>query len=166
MSHAIVIVSRSRMLAGLCSAALGLSAMLTLGGCPTDGGPAVDGLTGIDDPGSATPDQGATPSPEGVLSPNPDPEPPKSVNESLTRLGVNTAEMPRVDEDGAALPVDYSPLGAEHTVTQTDELFVVGPQLRFARVLVPRWKNASSESRNNRGKRSFQRARNRISCCA
>lgn len=56
----------------------------------------------------------------------------EDVSESLDRLGVNTDPSPRVDEEGDALPEDYSPLGSECTVAQTDELFVAGIQLRFA----------------------------------
>lgn len=72
------------------------------------------------------------------LSDTPDSETPTgtgsgvdSVQMSLQRLGVNTDETPRMDENGDVLPEDYSPLGSEHTVAQTDELFVAGLQLRF-----------------------------------
>ena len=81
---------------------------------PTDG--SVDGS-----PDEGAPDGG----PAGGVAP------PADVNASLNRLGVDTAETPRVDETGDALPEDYSPLGSEYTAAQTDELFVMGMQLRF-----------------------------------
>ncbi len=65
--------------------------------------------------------------------PNSDPntDQPSDVDASLRTLGVDTTETSRVDDAGNDLPEDYSPLGAEETVGQTDELFVAGIQLRF-----------------------------------
>lgn len=54
-----------------------------------------------------------------------------TVAASLEMLGVNTTETPRVDENGDALPEDYSPLGSEFAAGQTDELFIAGMQLRL-----------------------------------
>jgi len=105
------------------------------GGCPT--APPADmemaDAANVAPPGDeaapeAPPDAGGGPgSPPAELPA----EPPANVGESLALLGVDTTPTPRVDENGAALPADYSPLGAEETVAQTDELFVAGLQLRF-----------------------------------
>lgn len=51
-----------------------------------------------------------------------------SVNESLNMLGVNTAESPRLDEQGNPLPDNFSPLGPTLTIS-TRELFIAGPKL-------------------------------------
>jgi hypothetical protein len=85
----------------------------------------------IDSTGDVQPPQTGDPPPGTDTNPPPVANPPKNVTESLAALGVNATETPRVDETGAPLPAEYSPLGSECTVAQIDELFIVGPQLRF-----------------------------------
>src|SRR5690606_27304231 len=49
-----------------------------------------------------------------------------TVEESLQRLGVSTAETARVDHAGDPLPAGYSPLGAAYTLQQNAELIRLG----------------------------------------
>jgi hypothetical protein len=113
-----------------------------LGGCPQ---PVQPGMTEPDGSGGAV-ESGDNSAANGDVNGNEDPEgdqgqsggggdsdseAPQNVTESLDRLGVKTDPTPRVDESGDVLPEDYSPLGSECTVAQTDELFVAGLQLRF-----------------------------------
>lgn len=49
-----------------------------------------------------------------------------TVEESLQRLGVNTADSARLDHTGAPLPADYSPLGKQYTLLPNTELIRLG----------------------------------------
>jgi|GEM_PF-1099852 len=53
------------------------------------------------------------------------------VAQSLSDLGVDTTTSLRLDDTGDALPDDFSPLGASQTFGATQELFIVGMQLRL-----------------------------------
>lgn len=55
--------------------------------------------------------------------------PPETIDESLDRLGVDTAETDRVDRDGEALPDDYAPLGSSPRLNITHEWMVSGVNL-------------------------------------
>lgn len=123
-------------------ALIALAGMLVLaalpGGCPQPIDSAVmepteSGAAAGDPDGDGANADGVS-SPGGGPGTEPDQDPatlPADVSESLSRLGVNTQPTPRLDEVGEELPDDYSPLGAAYTVGQIDELFIVGPQLRF-----------------------------------
>jgi hypothetical protein len=54
---------------------------------------------------------------------------PQTVDDSLDRLGVDTAQTTRLDTDGSEFPENFSPLGASSTTGQTDELVIIGPQI-------------------------------------
>ncbi len=109
-------------------------ALLVPGGCPaTDpaamdfdvsGDQVVDQVPGdvAADPADTdgTPDAGSEPDAGGD---------PVTVDDSLNTLGIDTTPTARVDEAETPLPEDYSPLGSSCTVAETDELFVLGPQL-------------------------------------
>ena len=57
------------------------------------------------------------------------PNRPLTIDESLTRLGVNTTVTPRLDDEGKAMPEDYAPFGATWTLDRKDELFFAGIEL-------------------------------------
>ncbi|HMB73719.1 MAG TPA: hypothetical protein VKQ06_09120, partial [Gammaproteobacteria bacterium] len=57
--------------------------------------------------GSNSTDEAAAPGPEPT-----DPPPPATLDETLGRLGVDTSQTPRVDDDGEEYPESYAPLGA------------------------------------------------------
>jgi len=52
------------------------------------------------------------------------------VDESLNQMGVRTEQTARLDSKGEELPDNYSPLGSSVDVAKTDELFLVGLQLK------------------------------------
>ncbi len=66
-----------------------------------------------------------------TLTPTPMPTvlAPKTVEDSLNQLGVNTNAGKRVDKDGKALPDGYSPFGSTYALNKKDELMVVGVPL-------------------------------------
>ncbi len=100
------------------SAMLGTLAALGLIGCSAGGGGG--GRASTPPPASGGgPGNGNSPAPGA----------PTEVRESLDRLGVDTTETSRVDENQDPLPPDYSPLGSACTLAQNDELFLVGMQL-------------------------------------
>ena len=118
---------------------------LSLAGCgtgademdPGGGEAAQGGAVGNTDNGAGG---GSQPTPDGGPTTQPPPpaqQNPATVSESLAKLGVSTAETPRVDENGDALPDDYSPLGTEHTVAQIDEKQFIKIELADGAVLIP-----------------------------
>lgn len=72
--------------------------------------------------GMSVPAPGGSDLPGGMQTP---------VEQSLSDLGVDTTTSPRMDDTGAALPDDFSPLGAGQTFGATQEFFIVGMQLRL-----------------------------------
>ncbi len=50
----------------------------------------------------------------------------ENVEQALNALGVSTEATPRVDDDKAALPDDYSPLRSTQTIDAFMEVFMVG----------------------------------------
>lgn len=127
---------------------LPLAMWLTMGGCPQPGDAGLDGdpgnppagqqdsQTGGDENGggaeSGGTQPGGQPGGDATEGGGGETEPdsgPKDTSESLDRLGVDTSQTARVDEEGEALPTDYAPLGSASDVAQTDELFLVGLQL-------------------------------------
>ncbi len=55
-----------------------------------------------------------------------EPVPSKTVEDELTKLGVDLNAGPRVDERGNALPDGYAPLGSSYAPSKIDELFIAG----------------------------------------
>ena len=149
-------IGKHRVLTALSYVAIPLLATLGAGGCPVedatmdavdsgivddssasaDGGSqyADGGVTpgnGGDDQGGGQPgaDNGGSDAEGDGTVPSTGSGAPQSVDESLAKLGMNTTETARVDEQGEALPTDYAPLGSAFDVAQTDELFLVGLQM-------------------------------------
>lgn len=55
--------------------------------------------------------------------------PSSGVEDTLDRLGVDTAESPRVDASGQPLPSSYAPLGSTRSVNRVSELMLFGVRL-------------------------------------
>lgn len=55
---------------------------------------------------------------------------PNDIDAALQDLGVPTKSSRRQDNKGEELPSDYTPLGASATISQTDELLLLGMQLK------------------------------------
>ena len=82
--------------------------------------------------GSEPPGSGVNPPPPAPPPPSPPPPPPPptggndTVEDVLQSFGIDTAESPRVDDDGDELPDDYAPLGSTRTINKFSEVMAFG----------------------------------------
>ncbi|HSN82225.1 MAG TPA: VCBS repeat-containing protein [Polyangiales bacterium] len=69
------------------------------------------------------------------------------VRDKLVALGVNVEETPRLDDDAAPLPDDYSPFGSSRSFDTIDEVLLVGPQFENSDSLVSIYELQSQNDR-------------------